>query len=178
MTRKQSVSAAIALLILCAIAFASVEFVLPQCADASNAVQPAERVRIGTFDAQSLVVAYYRSNMHEEHLRAMQKEQDKAVAGGDEKKAAEIGKQGEALQELAHNQLTGEARIDNILESLKDALPAVAEAAKVDLIVEKPAYASKRVEQVDVTDAILAKIMVDQKTLDMIKKMREERKQR
>jgi hypothetical protein len=124
------------------------------------------------------VVAFYRSNLHEQNLRKMHQEQERAVAGGDEKKAEEIGKQGAALQELAHKQLAGDAPIDNILEALNERFPEIATAARVELIVEKPAYATDRVERVDLTDAIISAIMVDQKTLDMIRQMREARKER
>lgn len=169
---------ALAMLVLCAYLF--MIYVAPKMAVESSAWAQAPAnaatLRVGTFDSQSLVVGYYRSELHEKNLKAMRDEQAKAKAAGDKEKAQEIEYQGSASQDLAHKQLTGEARIDNILEALKERLPEVAKAANVDLIVEKPAYASERVEQVDVTDAIVAAMKVDQKTLDMIRQMRQDRK--
>ena len=112
-------------------------------------------MRIGTFRRVDLLVAYYGSTIHDHWLKELKAKYDQAKTAGDAKKAAELEAQGAASQEFAHQQLAGEAMLTNVLDHLKDAFPAVAQEASVQVIVEQPLYLAKGVEVVDVTDLLV-----------------------
>lgn len=118
--------------------------------------KPSAKVRVGTFKRTELLVAFYRSAAWDKELRNMMAERDAAKARGDMEKVKEIEAKGRKSQEHAHKQLAGQASLDNILAHLKDALPAVAKEAGVEVIVEKPLFATERAQLVDVT-ALLVK---------------------
>lgn len=114
------------------------------------------KVRVGVFKRTELLVAFYGSAAWGKELRNMLAERDAAKARGDMEKVKEIEAKGRKSQEHAHMQLAGKASLDNILAHLRDALPAVAKEANVEVIVEKPLFATERAELVDVT-ALLVK---------------------
>lgn len=118
---------------------------------------PATTLRVGTFRRTDLRVAYYRSTMFDEKLEEMREEVKRARAAGDEEKAAALESRGEAMQELAHQQLAGTAALGNVLEPLRASLPEIAAAAGVHIIVEAPLYAHESVETVDVTEGFVAR---------------------
>lgn len=128
--------------------------------------------RVGVFDERSLVLAYYRSSVSNQLVKAKVEELKVAKAAGDAAKVAALEKWGAERQELAHRQLAGEAPITNILEYLKPLLPDVAQAAGVDVIPGSTLYLGTRVEKVDITDLLVARFNPDAKTLEMIEKMR------
>lgn len=129
-------------------------------------------VRVGVFDERSLVLAYYRSGVHNDAIKAKVEELGRAKAAGDSVKVAALEKWGAEQQELAHSQLAGQAPITNILEYLKQFLPDVAQAAGVDVIPGSTLYLGSRVEKVDITDLLVARFNPDARTRDMIEKMR------
>lgn len=115
----------------------------------TDRTQPA--CRIGTFNRADLLLAYYRSSIHEESLRGLMKRREKAETAGDKSEVARIEAEGAAMQENAHRQLAGEAPIQNVLEHLKPAMEEIAKEAGVLVIVEKPLYRDVAVMEVDVT---------------------------
>jgi len=118
----------------------------------------AQKVRVGTFDRASLLVAYYKnSNPY------FRKEME-ALTGAEKK--------GAGFQELAHQQLSGEAPIDNILEALRPALAEVAHTARVDQIAGQIVYQGVGVETVDITGALVERFNPDEKTREMIRSLR------
>lgn len=114
---------------------------------------------VGTFHAQSLVLAYYRSPQWKatlkEKLASMPRE--------------EAEKWGPESQELAHRQLMGKAPVDNILAALAADLPALAAKAGVKTITEKP---PKGAPTVDVTELLLTHLKADERTRKIIEDMR------
>jgi len=125
--------------------------------------QPA---RVGTFDRQSIVVAYYRSPLWAETMNSKLAERDAAKQAGDTAKVQELNAWGQAHQDLSHRQLMGLASIDNILQALAPAFTEVARKAGVEKIVaEKPPAGA---EAVDVTPLLLDWLKADSKTREII----------
>lgn len=113
------------------------------------------RAPVGVFDRTAVLIAYYRSTFYEAEISALVRQRDEAAATGDAARVMELEAQGAAHQEHAHRQLAGCAPLDNISETLRDELPALAQRAGVSRIVPsdaKPAGAPT----VDLTDRIVA----------------------
>src|ERR1039458_10652571 len=83
----------------------------------------AQTIRVGTFHKPSVVVAFYRSPLWADALKAKQTELAAARKANDAPKVQELEGWGNARQQLAQRQLAGEAPIDNILEALAPQLP-------------------------------------------------------
>ncbi len=129
------------------------------------------QARVGTFDRQPVVVAYYRSPQWASVLHAKNAERDAARKAGDTQKVQELNTWGGAQQNLAHRQLMGQAPIDNIVEALQPAFVEIARKQKLDKVVETPA-ADERGEMVDVTDSILDWLKADDPTRAIIHELR------
>jgi hypothetical protein len=71
--------------------------------------------RVGTFNRQAVVVAYYRSPQWAATLKEKQQELAEAKRANDHVKIQQLNAWGEQAQELAHEQLAGEAPITNIM---------------------------------------------------------------
>ena len=92
-----------------------------------------------------------------------------AKAANDTKKVQELDAWGNARQETAHQQLTGEAPITNILEALAPGLPEIAKKARVAMIVADLPYADSSVETVDVTEMLLDWLKADERTRTIVR---------
>ncbi len=133
-------------------------------------------VRIGTFDRQSVVVAWYNSSQWNGMIKAKKAERDRASRSGDAKKAKELEGWGQDSQELAHKQLTGEAGIANITEALKPVLAEIARIQGLSVITADAAWAEQKVQTVDVTDAIVDGLKLDERKREMVRSLREKRR--
>jgi hypothetical protein len=131
-----------------------------------------QTLRVGTFDKASVVVAFYNSPYWSAKINAVLADREKAKAAGDEQKVAELSKWGQDQQELAHRQLAGDAGIDNIVEMLRPALPAVAAKAHVGMIVFDVPWSDNSVTTVDVTDLLLDELQASAKTRRIVEQMR------
>jgi hypothetical protein len=132
----------------------------------------AQTVRVGTFHKASIVVAFYRSPLWAESLKAKMAEMTAAKAANDTKKVQELDAWGNAHQETAHQQLAGEAPITNILEALAPGLPEIAKKARVAMIVLDLPYADSSVEKVDVTEMLLDWLKADDRTRTIVRGLR------
>ncbi len=115
------------------------------------------RLRVGTFDSRALPIAYANSEVFRRELAKLMEEHKKAKAAGDTERVKKLEEQGKAGQVRFHEQGFSTGRVDNILEHIKDKLPAIAREAKVDLIVSKwdVVYQDPAVEVVDVTELVV-----------------------
>ena len=139
-----------------------------------ESVQPAAEptVRVGTYHAPSLVVAWVRSAEHARELQALVAARDAAVKAGDQATVAECERKGAEEQDLAHRQLAGDAGVANILERLKDDMPEVLREARVERIAAEGEVLGDRVEPVDVTDLLVERFHPDEPTRKLLAEVR------
>jgi len=138
-----------------------------------------QTTKVGTFDRPSIVVAYYRSPMWAAKLKDALAEREKAKASGDQKREDELSKWGQDQQELAHKQLSGEAPINSILDSMKPMLAAVEAKTHVVRIVPDVPWDDSRVStvSVDVTDLLLDQLQADTQTRQIVDELRKSQKE-
>ena len=93
--------------------------------------------RVGVFDSRVVALAYYRSSEFTGMIKGMRDDLARAQAAKDEKRAKELGQEGEWSQIRAHQQVFSTGPVASILGKVKDKLPAIARDAGVALIVSK-----------------------------------------
>ena len=115
--------------------------------------------RIGIYDSRAVAVAFAGSDAHKKSMAPLAEEHKKAKAAGDAKRVKELEAQGKAGQEKMHAQGFSTAPVDDILEYIKDQLPAIRKEAGVTELVskwdEKALARHKSAEQVDVTEKLV-----------------------
>ena len=124
------------------------------------------RVRVGTFDSRALAMAYFGSEAFHRQLSDMRAEYETAKTAGDEERVRELDAEGSALQELMHKQGFSTWPVDDILETIKERIPAIAAEADVEVIVSKwdMVYQRSGVALVDVTDLMVRPFEPDPET--------------
>lgn len=125
------------------------------CVSQTLAAEKSNRPRIGVFKRTDLLIAFYKSVAWDQHLKDLMKQRDQAREKGDKKKVKQIEQQGAKSQQLAHQQLAGQAPLSNIFAQIEKKLPEVCEESGVCAIVEKPIYSKKHVELVDITERLV-----------------------
>jgi hypothetical protein len=123
-----------------------------------DATASTPALRVGVFDREALLVAYYHSQIHDQELGALQADLARAKEKGDAAAMKRIEAQGEAMQDLAHRQLAGEATLTNVLAPLRPHFADVASAMHVAMIIEEPLYRDANVEIVDVTAKLVEEL--------------------
>jgi hypothetical protein len=145
-------------------------------ASEAPAAEEGERVRVGTFDSRAVALAYGRSPRPDcllAQVAELKKRHEQAEKDGDEKLVKELEIRGPALQKEIHEQVFSGAPVTEILALIKDDLPAVAEAAGVDLIVEGILHSGSAVEVVDISMEMCAPFRIDEETEKMIAELLE-----
>jgi hypothetical protein len=129
-----------------------------------------EKMRVGTFDSRAIAAAYAASDFNNAYVKRLKQEHDKAKAAGDKAKLAELEAEANAQQERLHQQGFGTASVADILEHVKDKLPAIAKEAGVDAIASKwdIAYRAPAAEFVDVTPLMVKPFQPNERTLRII----------
>jgi hypothetical protein len=131
----------------------------------SSAWPQAER--IGSFDRQSIVIAYYRSPQFAAMMKERTAARDNAKKAGDTARVRELEQWGASAQEVAHKQLYGDEPLTNILDALEPALDSIRIALKVRTIVAASAAPAGR-QVIDVTPQLLDFLKADEKTRGML----------
>jgi hypothetical protein len=120
---------------------------------------PNTQERIGVYDSRAIAVAYYGSPMHQERLRQLMAEHQKAKGAGDLAKVAQLEAEGKTQQEKAHQQGFSTAPVDELLLQITNALPEIQKAAGVTALISKWDKAGLKkhpgAERVDVTLALV-----------------------
>jgi len=129
-------------------------------------------MRVGTYDARAVAVAYAHSDIFDRIYKARKAELDQAKSQGNSQRVAELKAWGEAQQQRLHRQGFAGAPIGDILAQVKDRLPVVADKAGVAVITQETDYVSSTVERVDVTDELVTLFNPKDKTLKIIQDLR------
>jgi len=132
-------------------------------------------LRLGIFDSRAVAVAYARSEIHGKWMQELMDRKKKAEQAGDKERIAAIEAEGSQQQRRFHLQGFSVAPIDDILVHLEKGLPAVAEQAGVDAIVNRWSVVHKGagLELVDVTEAMIAPFHPNEQTLAIIRDMKD-----
>ncbi|MBN2024905.1 MAG: hypothetical protein JW809_19160 [Pirellulales bacterium] len=135
----------------------------------------AAPLRVGTYDSRAVAVAFAASATFNQELRQWKEERDKAEAAGDDKTLKQLEAKAVARQKQAHHQGFGAAPVDDIIEHIKDKLPAIAQQADVDVIVSKwaVAYCADGAKFVDVTDLMVEPFAPNERTQRIIRDLRD-----
>lgn len=123
--------------------------------------------RIGTFDRQSIVIAYYRSPQSAVTMKQQIAARDSARRSGDTARVRQLEQWGASHQELAHQQLSGDAPLTNILEALRPALDSIEKAMNLRAIVPAPEANGR--PAVDVTPQLLDWLKADERTREILR---------
>ena len=140
---------------------------------ALKAAETQNKIRIGTYDSRFVALAFYRAeNMKNirDFMGNLNLELQQARDAKDEKKVKELEAKGPAFQNLMHQQVFGSLSIPNVMETIKDKLPAIAQKVGVTLIVSKweLQYAGPDIEPVDLTAQLVDIFILDDTTKKMI----------
>ena len=151
-------------------------FASTNCIGQTQPVGPQTKLYVGTYDSRAVALAYWHSNMSKikEFSGKLRSQLNKARAAGETQKAKEIAAEGKAMQTKMHKQVFGNAPIREIIKEIEKKLPAIAQKANVDIIINlwDVAYQSSSTQFVDVTDSMVALFSPSAKTLKMIKELR------
>jgi len=115
-------------------------------------------LRIGVYDSRAVAVAWGNSAEFRKSLDAAKDDYKQAKGAKDDKRVKEIEAQMKGQQRRLHEQGFSTGSVASLMAKIKDALPAVAKQAGVDVIVSKweVNYQSPGVKVVDVTDDLVA----------------------
>ena len=117
------------------------------------------KTRVGIYDSRAVAVAFAGSAAFDRWLGDLKAEHEKAKASGDQKRAAELEAEGAVRQRLLHMQGFSTAPVTNILDQIKDKLPALKEKAGVSVLLSKWDKDSlaryKNADLVDITMALV-----------------------
>jgi hypothetical protein len=129
-----------------------------------NVTADRGKLRVGVYDSRAVAIAYVRHNSDAEQLKKLSTDLRAAEARNDKNTAADIRAQGERLQTLRHLQGFSNAPVDDIMKSLADRLPAIAQEANVAMIAPTVDFRDDSIEIVDVTDKLVAEFSPDERT--------------
>jgi len=140
---------------------------------APKAADSQSKIRIGTYDSRFVALAFYRAENGKrmrEFLGNLNLELQKAREAKDENKLKELEAKGPAFQNLMHQQVFGNLSIPNVMETIKDRLPAIAKKTGVMLIVSKWEIQNSgpEIEPVDLTLQLVDLFDIDDATRRMI----------
>jgi hypothetical protein len=138
-------------------------------APSSTAVAGQNVPVVGTFDKSSIVLAYYRSPLWAAVLADRRFELNR-VKATDTARAKELEKYGAESQDLAMQQMGGNAPIDNILAVLQPELKELSGKMKLSAIVDSSA-AHPQAATVDVTALLMDWLKATSETRKMAEEM-------
>lgn len=125
-----------------------------QAPAATPAVPSSGTAVVGVFDRSSVVLAYYRSPLWEAILSDRRFELKTVKASNDIARVRELEKYGAESQDLAMQQLTGKAPIENILAVLQPEIKDLTNRLKLSAVVDS-ASADPKIPSVDVTPLLM-----------------------
>lgn len=134
-----------------------------------------QAVRVGIFDSRIVAIAYARSAAFMESVTMARKEYAAAEEDGDKERMDEIGKKMHAQQDLFHKQAFSIWPVRDILETIEDKLPGIAEAAQVQMLLSKwdIAFQTEGLSFVDVSMDIARLFDPDEETMNILAQVAE-----
>jgi Skp family chaperone for outer membrane proteins len=138
--------------------------------------QETSKIRVGIFDSRCVALAYGRSAEFMKEMDSIKTAHKNAAEEGNKEIVDELEQLGPTKQVLMHQQVFSNGSINNILEKIKDKLPAVARGNDLRMIISKweIPFIDGSFELVDITDQLVAMFGPDdatKKIIDSIKAM-------
>lgn len=90
---------------------------------------------IGTYDSRAIAVAYAGSPFQQKLMAPLKAAHQAAKQGGNQAEVDRLEAQGRAMQQRAHRQAFSTAPVDDLLEQVAEALPAIRRSAGVTTLV-------------------------------------------
>jgi len=130
---------------------------------------------VGVFDSRAIALAYVNSAPFKATMSGLHEDLAEAKASGNTDLVAELEAYGPRLQEHLHRQGFSTGSVTDILDRVRDELPALANRAGVAVIVSKweLAHRAPSVSVIDVTHLLVAEFEPDKRTTRMIAEMME-----
>jgi Skp family chaperone for outer membrane proteins len=135
--------------------------------------QETVKVRIGIFDSRCVAMAYGRTDFLKD-MEDLRTKHAKAKEEGNQELIKELEQLGPTKQVLMHQQGFSTGSVINILEKIKDKLPAIAKEKNIKMIVSKweVIFVDESFELVDITDQITAIFNPDEATKQIIENVK------
>jgi len=102
-----------------------------------SAGEKKKLLRVGVYDSRGIAIAYGNSAFFDKLLKEKKAAFEQAKKDNDTKKVQDLEEWFPARQAKAHRQAFGTMPVHDLLEVVKDRIPAVAKEAGVDAIVSK-----------------------------------------
>lgn len=130
--------------------------------------------RVGVFDSRCVAIAYGRSASFAESLNELRSELKKAKEEGNEARVKEIERIGPTSQVIMHQQGFSTGSVRNIMDKIRDKIPAIAEKRDVRLVVSKWEifHTAGQVELIDVTDDLVSLFSPNAETLRILEEVK------
>ena len=128
-------------------------------------------IRVGVYDNRAIACAYAPSKFNP--VAEKMREYKKAETDGDKKKCAELKAWGEKHQRQLHRQGFSKVPVDDLLAYVKEDLAKLAKEKGLALITMEFNYKAPNVEVIDVTDEIVQFYSPSEKTLKIVKQIRD-----
>jgi hypothetical protein len=142
----------------------------PDAGAKASASQERVKVRIGVYDSRAIAVAYAPSRFNP--VREKMAEHQAAKTAGDQQKVKELEAWGEEHQQMLHFQGFCRVPVSDLLQPVKARLDQIAADEHLAAIVMSFDVTSVDVEIVDVTDRIVELYEPNERTREMILKVR------
>ena len=128
--------------------------------------------RVGVYDSRAIALVYWTGKRLDAHHGALLERIDQAKAAGDQKQAAKLDTELWAHRKLVHLQGFSTEPVDDILDKIRDRLPAIKRRANVEAIVSKwdedTLSRYKPANRVDITLLLVAEYEPRRKRLQMV----------
>jgi hypothetical protein len=136
--------------------------------------QPHTALRIGTYDSRAVAVAYVRSATFQKTMRDLKQQRDEAVKAKDQKRIDQLDAKGSAMQIRINLQGFSTAPIDDVMDTVRDRLPAIAQHQNIAAILRYADYRDPSVDVVDITDDLVKLFQPDEATLKVVAELRKQ----
>ena len=150
-------------------------YLATSCPTACAAEAKKQMLRVGTYDSRGIAIGYRNSDHWGKVMEEKKAALEQAKKEGDTEKVKEFKAWFPAQQAKAHLEGFGTAPVHGYLEVVKDQVPAVAQAAGVDIIVSKweTDYLAAGAETVDVTMELAKLFEPKEKAYQWIEQMKD-----
>ena len=151
-----------------------ITIILFLASDIALSQQQSSKIRIGTFDSRCVALAYGRSPDFMKEMDSVKIALAKAKEEDNKERIEELEQLGPTKQVLMHQQVFSNGSGLNILEKVKDKVPAIAKENNLKMILSKweIIFADESIDFIDITDQLVTIFNPDEQTKKIIENMK------